>query len=370
MSPSVSGSAQPRSAWGCFFKGIGLLVGVVLLAGVAAALAGFLAYQHATQPGVAGEPVKVTIPDGATGHGVGRLLAEKGLIEHELFFRIALYADTAHKPIKQGWYDLPRGLSALGLLHIVQQGSNRTPEPDEVPPDLKVTVPEGLSIEQASRAFAHPEAFVEAAADAGLIGQMGIHASTLEGFLFPNTYYFERKPSEHDVVKRMAASFRDEYKKLVAQTPPPEGFDEVAIVTIASLVEEEARVPEERPRVAAVIYNRLRLKMPLQLDSTLQFVLKKYGKRLLYEDLEADSPYNTYKHAGLPPGPISSPGVASLKAALCPAPVDYLYFVSNADGQTHTFSSTEAEHLKAVARYRKDIATQRKAKDGAETTKP
>ena len=101
--------------------------------------------------------------------------------------------------------------------------------------------------------------------------------------------------------------------------------------------------------------------MPLQLDSTLQYALSKYGQRLLYEDLQADSPYNTYKHPGLPPGPISCPGKAAIRAALRPADAPYIYFVSNADGQTHTFSATEAEHLKAVARFRKEIAPQRKA---------
>ncbi|HOT49561.1 MAG TPA: endolytic transglycosylase MltG, partial [Candidatus Hydrogenedentes bacterium] len=221
-------------------------------------------------------------------------------------------------------------------------------------------------IEQASKLFGNPAAFVEAASDPKLIARIGIKATTLEGFLLPNTYYFDRKPTEREVVERMIAEFEKQYASLIAQSPPPEGFDKLAIVTIASLIEEEARVPEERPSVAAVIYNRLQKNMPLQFDSTLQFALKKYGQRLLYEDLETDSPYNTYKHTGLPPGPISSPGTAALKAALRPARADFLYFVSNADGQTHTFSATEAEHLKAVARFRKEIAPQRKKQDTGE----
>lgn len=359
-------SKKKRTGWGCVFKLAVIGMGLVLLVGVAAVLAGFLAYQHATRPGMAGEPVKIAIPDGITGREAGRILVEKGLIEHELFFRIALRADRVRKPVKQGWYNLPRGLSALDLLHILQKGSNRTPDPAEVPPELRVTIPEGLSIEQASKLFSNPAAFVEAASDPKLIARMGLKADTLEGFLMPSTYYFDRKPTEREVVERMAAEFEKQYAALVAQTPPPEGFDKLAVVTIASLVEEEARVPEERPSVAAVVYNRLRKNMPLQFDSTLQFALKKYGQRLLYEDLETDSPYNTYKYSGLPPGPISNPGAASLKAALRPAQANFLYFVSNADGLTHTFSTTEADHLKAVARFRKEIAPQRKQQDTGE----
>lgn len=369
MSNAAPTPRKKGCGWRLFFKMVGLLIGLILLAGVGAVLAGFLLYQHATQPGVAGEPVKLTIPEGVTGHDAGRLLAEKGLIEHEIFFRLALRVDRVRKPIKQGWYSLPQGLSALELLHLLQKGSNRTPDANEVPPELKVTVAEGLSIEQVSRQFAHPASFIEAASDTKLIQKLGLKAKTLEGFLMPSTYYFEHKPTEREVIERMAAEFEKQYAALIAQTPLLEGFDKLAVVTIASLVEEEARVPEERPSIAAVIVNRLKKDMPLQLDSTVQFALKKYGQRLLYEDLEVDSPYNTYKHAGLPPTPISSPGVASLKAALRPAQVDYLYFVSNADGQTHTFSATEAEHLKAVARYRKEIAPQRKAKEAAEAAK-
>jgi UPF0755 protein len=337
----------------------------MVVCAAAIGIAALFVYQHVTQPGLAGDSVRVTIPEGVHGRDVAKILADKGLVEHELLFRLALRLDKPGKPIKQGWYALPQGLSPMELLHILQEGSNRTPEPDEVPAELKVTVPEGLTIAQASKLVANPDAFVQAASDAALIARLGIQAATLEGFLMPNTYYFEHKPSEHEVVERMVAEFEKQYAALTAKTPPPANRDKLALVTVASLVEEEARVPEERPKVAAVIYNRLKKNMPLQMDSTLQFASGKYGQRLLKSDLEVDSPYNTYKHPGLPPGPISSPGLDSLRAALQPADVDFLYFVSNADGKTHTFSSNESEHLKAVSRFRKEIAPQRKAQQGA-----
>ncbi len=323
-------------------------------------------------------PVRVTIPEGATGKQVGDILADNGLIEHEFMFRIAIKLDDSKKPILHGRYDLPPGASARDLLHILQEGPNAPLDASEMPDELKVVVPEGLSLVQAAALFDSPQAFIEAASDPTLIARMGIEAKTLEGFLMPNTYFFVQKPTEREVVERMLEQFEIDYAALAGNANLPintcpswssdlqnttllSGTNKLDIVTIASLIEEEAKVSDERPHVAAVIYNRLKKKMPLQLDSTLQYALNKYGQRLLYEDREVDSPYNTYKHAGLPPGPISSPGVDALRAALHPSDEPYLYFVSNADGKTHTFSATEKEHLKAVARYRKEIASQRKA---------
>jgi len=342
------------------------VVALLLLACAGAALVAFLAYQHITEPGVAGEAVNVTIPEGATGRDVARILAQQGLVEYEVLFLAAIRLDKSREPLKQGWYALPRGSSPMELLHMLQQGSNRRPEPFEIPDDLKVTVPEGLSIVQMAQQFPDPGAFIAAASDPELIARLGIKAKTLEGFLMPNTYYFEKRPSERDVIERMVAEFKKTYAALVKECPPPEGRDKLGIITVASLVEEEIRAPEERSKVAAVIYNRLTKGMPLQLDSTLQYALNKYGQRILYDDREVDSPYNTYENPGLPPGPISSPGSDSIKAALQPADADYLYFVSNADGKTHTFSSDEADHLRAVNHFRKDIAPQRKSLEEAD----
>ncbi len=350
---------------------------VLILLSVGAGLLAFLAYQHITQPGVPGESVRITIPEGATGKDAARILAAQGLVEHEIFLLIAMRLDKSGKAVKQGWYALPRGLSPMELLHILQQGSNRTHEPSEVADELKITIPEGLSIAQMARQFAKPEAFIEAASDPALIARLGIKAKTLEGFLMPNTYFFDEKPTERQVVERMLAEFEKTYSGLTREYPPRARYDTVCqtptnrvlnIVTVASLVEEEARISEERPKVAAVIYNRLEKGMPLQLDSTLQYALDKYGQRMLYSDRETDSPYNTYKKTGLPPGPISSPGADALKAALRPTDAGYLYFVSNADGKSHTFSSNEADHLKAVRQFRKEIAPQRKAPDQQEET--
>ncbi len=361
MKDAPNSTPQGRLGWLLLFK-LFLFMGIFLaLMCVAAVLVLFMVYQQVTRPGTPGEPVEVTIPGGATGKEVGVILAREGLVEHEAFFRVAMRLDKSGGAIKYGPYALSRGLSPMELLHLLQEGPSRPLEPTEIPDELKVTVPEGLTIAQASELFDNPEVFIEGASDPTLIKRLGIEAPTLEGFLAPSTYFFDQKPSERDVIERMAAQFEKEYAALLEEIPGAAQRDIKEIVTVASLVEEEARVDEERPQIAAVIYNRLNKDMALQMDCTIQYALGKYGQRILYEDREVDSPYNSYLYLGLPPGPISSPGLASLRAAMHPAEVDYLYFVSNADGKTHTFSSTSSEHIRAVRRFRREIAPQRRA---------
>lgn len=326
------------------------------LGAFSAGIAAFLVYDHVTQPGTQGPKMQFTVPDGASGQAVGKLLQEAGLLEHEAFFRLALKLDRDPKPIRSGIYELPRGFSAMQLLKLLQEKPAHSLLADQ----FKLTVPEGLSIAQVAALFKDPEAFLKAAADPAFRTHLPFEAPSLEGFLMPDTYFFDAAPEPREAIERMLAHFKKNWDRLQLEFPDAATRDPLEVVTLASMVEEEARVDTERPLVAAVLYNRIAQDMPLQMDSTLQFALKKYGQRMLDEDKKIDSPYNTYLYAGLPPGPISSPGLASLRAALHPADVDYLYFVSNADGETHTFSSTYAEHQKAVARFRKDIAVQRR----------
>jgi peptidoglycan lytic transglycosylase G len=361
---------RPRRTWSCLklvLKACLFLLVLLILLACGAGIGTYFVYEHVTQPGVAGEVRRVTIPQGVTGKAIGDILEREGLVEYEAFFRIALKLDKAGRPLKHGEYELPKGLSPLELLHLLQEGPDWRFDPDKIPDDQKVSVPEGLSLVQAAALFGDPKAFEQAASDQALLMRLGVEADSLEGFLMPKTYFFDHKPTERDVVERMVAQFEKEYALLASEIPDAKDPDLLRTVTVASLVEEEARIDEERATIAAVIYNRLDRKMALELDSTLQYALGKYGERMLYEDKEVDSPYNTYKHAGLPPGPISSPGTACLRAALAPADVDYLFFVSNADGKTHTFSRTMAEHTRAVKRYRREMsekrAEQRKRQD-------
>ncbi|HUW60940.1 MAG TPA: endolytic transglycosylase MltG, partial [Candidatus Bathyarchaeia archaeon] len=189
---------------------VGAAVVALLLGVVAAGFFGLLAYQHVIQPGVAGENIRVTVPEGATGREVGQILAQNGLIEHKLLFRLALRLDKTPQSIKHGRYTLPKGLSALELLEMLQKGAPNVFDPLEMPDELKVTVPEGLTIAQAAQLFDNPQEFIKTASDPQLLARIGIEASSIEGFLLPNTYYFDKKPSEREVVERMVGQFKKE----------------------------------------------------------------------------------------------------------------------------------------------------------------
>ncbi|HNZ49177.1 MAG TPA: endolytic transglycosylase MltG [Candidatus Hydrogenedentes bacterium] len=335
---------------------------LVLAALITIAAGAFLVYNHTVRNGVRGGEVVVEVLPGMTAKEIGVLLQDSGLLEHEGFFRLALYLEKEPPSIRHGAYALYEGLSARELLALLQEGPSRHLLANQ----FRVTIPEGLSVAQASAICANPEAFVQAAGNPQLIASLGVIVPSLEGFLMPNTYFFDEAPDGLTLVTRMVDQFRKEWDALAKAFPGTEGRDKKEIVTIASLVEREAKTEEERPLVAAVIYNRLARQMPLQMDSTLQFALNKYGQRMLNEDREVASPYNTYKYRGLPPGPICSPGISSLRAAINPAKENYLYFVSNADGTTHTFSRTLAEHNQAVSRFRREIAPQRQTLQGQE----
>ncbi len=355
-SPELRPRRRRRRMLTCL--GYGVVLAILGAVTVAAAL--YLAYDYTVRPRTGGAPVVFVVPEGASGNDAARLLAEAGLVEHEYFVRAAMRLRPSSAAVKHGEYYLPSGLSPVQYLERLREGPESSPRPGAIPDDLKVTVPEGLSIPQAAKLFENPAAFIEAASNTSLIADLDVHVPNLEGFLMPSTYFFSKKPTEAEVVARMVDQFKKELARLRRDYPELAGRDLLEVVTVASLIEEEARDHEERPLVAAVIYNRIEKNMPLGLDATLQFALNKYGQRMLEADKAVDSPYNTYVHTGLPPGPICSPGLHSLKAALRPADDDFLYFVSNADGKTHTFSRTMEEHNKAVAKYRREIAVQRR----------
>lgn len=352
----------PRPRWRRVLRwtAVGLFSALVVT-GMLAGLAAWLIHEQLHESGIPGPEQGFTLPEGSTGHDMGRVLAKHGLIEHELLFRLALRLHDGNEPIRHGYYRIPEGLSPMELVERVYEGPEAARAPSELPPELRVTIPEGLSLEQMAKRFDDPEAFKEAASDPELIARLGIEADTLEGFLMPNTYFFDEKPSEAEVVERMVEQFERDFARLAAEFPETEERDLMELVTVASLVEREARAAHERPKVASVIENRLERGMTLDMDTTLQYALGKYGERMLNEDKEVDSPYNTYRNRGLPPGPIANPGLASFRAALDPADTEYLYFVSNADGRTHTFSRTLEEHNRAVYRYRQEMASQRRA---------
>jgi UPF0755 protein len=235
-----------------------------------------------------------------------------------------------------------------------------------------VTVPEGWTMYDIAnqlerQAICNRPDFLNAAHKTSLISDLAPGARTLEGFLFPSTYEFTRHTTCEQIAATMVRQFRSVWGVIRASAPPQAADDLTAekIVTLASLVERETPNAGERPVVASVFYNRLHRDYPLQCDPTVQYALLLKGRAVANvrpEDLHVDSPYNTYEHRGLPPGPIANPGEASLRAAASPMPTDYLYFVANEQGG-HFFSRSLDEHNRNVARLRRILSGEARKSD-------
>ena len=326
-----------------------LLVGLVL--GLLGAAAAWYVYRLVHEPyrGFTGAEQFVDIPPGTGAGGIGASLAEAGVVRDVQTFRVALWVSGRGRDLKAGEYRFDRPLSPLDVIERIARG--------DVYKRL-ITFREGLTIpEMASvfeeRGFGPAADFVQAARNPALIADLDAEAQDLEGYLFPETYALPRGTSADELVRQMVGLFKRLYDDALRAEAAAAGLSTRQVVTLASLVEKETARPEERPLVGAVYRNRLRLGMGMQADPTVIYALQKAGRydgNLSRSDLQFDSPYNTYRYAGLPPGPIASPGLASLQAAVRPAPVSHLYFVSRNDG-SHVFADTLAEHNRNVQEW-------------------
>lgn len=293
----------------------------------------------------------VYLAPGTTTREVTATLAKEGLIRHPVLFRILARVRGLDRSLRAGEYRLNAGLASWAVLETLVEGRTVT---------RQVTLPEGLQakevVRRLARAGAGPEsallALVQSPADvfAGTPPPELAGATSLEGFLFPDTYPVSRGERPDLLLRRMVERFLAEVRPLYAQSPLRDQVSLYQMVTVASLVEAEAQVGAERSVIASVFYNRLSRGMPLQSCATVEYALGRHKSRLTLEDLKIDSPYNTYLHPGLPPGPIGNPGVASLAAAANPASTSYLFFVAKGDG-THSFSRSYSDHLLAQRRY-------------------
>lgn len=296
------------------------------------------------EPG-SGRVVVVEIPRGASSGLVGAILEREGLVRSGLVFR--LYSRWKHLDVslKPGEYQLSPELSLPEIAAKISRGEVTT---------YSFTVPEGLTVEQiadllAGEKLVDRDKFLEAARKSRLAADFvpaGAKVKEpMEGYLFPETYQVTKGASEEDIIALMFRGFTRVFTPELQARAKELGYSVHEIVTLASIIEEEARVPEERATISAVYHNRLRIGMKLDADPTVRYALPEPKERLLYKDLEINSPYNTYRYPGLPPGPISNPGEAAIRAALFPADVDYLYFVAKGDGSGgHYFARTLAEH--------------------------
>jgi UPF0755 protein len=291
----------------------------------------------------------VEIPRGATAADIRRRLVDAGVVEGDLTMRAALLWSRQADKLKAGQYRFDRPLSAMEVIERLVRGDVYTE---------RITFREGLTIAEMADVFAREKLgqasdFVAAAKNVSLIADLDDTASDLEGYLFPETYTVSRSTSATQLVAAMVSRFRDNFPDASRQRGEADGFSVREIVTLASLVEKETARAEERPIVAAVYRNRLKIGMGMQADPTVIYALQRAGRyngNIRRVDLSFDSPYNTYRYRGLPPGPIAAPGKAALDAALAPATVPFLYFVSRNDG-SHVFADTLAEHNRNVQEF-------------------
>ena len=290
----------------------------------------------------------VEVPGSVGVLGIARHLAAQGVIRSQIVFvGLATLRGTA-RSLKAGEYEVPQGAPLLAVLHLLETG--------RVKPHLLV-LPEGFTIRDLARqveaeGIAPASDVIRVARSPQTAWSLGIEADSLEGYLFPDTYQVTKGMRVEEILGRMVQRFRDRAGTAdVVARARQRGLSLHQLVTLASIVEKEAALAAERPVIARVFLNRLRLDMPLQADPTVAYALAKEGRAPTREDLQIDHPYNTYRNRGLPPGPIGSPGRPAIDAVLEPANAPYLYFVA-IDDRAHHFSTTLEEHTQAVARYR------------------
>lgn len=288
------------------------------------------------------EKISVDIPSGSGTAAIGRILEEDGVIKSARQFKIKSRMDKNDGKYRTGVYELSPSMDMDEIMHILMDGSQNT---------LRFMVPEGYTLKQIADKFAETgngtaEDFLNETQngdfDFEYNDQMVDGEKRYEGFLYPDTYEIYKNESAHGIIQRMLTRFEQVYDAAADEaTVDTSKYSVFDLVTVASLIEREVKLDEERPLVASVIYNRLNKNMKLQMCSTVQYALGTPKARLMNSDLKIDSPYNTYQNAGLPAGPIASPGQASISAALHPADTDYLYFVLTSAGSgKHNFAST------------------------------
>ena len=317
-----------------------LLVGGALASGI------LYYYVFYWTPGDGAYPVEVRVEQGDSLATVVRKLHDQRLIANGFLFSLWARLNGLEKKIHQGLYRFETRVPPREILDrlVTGRGIFQT-----------VTIPEGLTIKEIAELLdkmqiADTDKFIEEAANPTLLATLGLSEKGLEGYLFPSTYHFTPATPEKDIISAMVEQFRKISMPLLNQRDDTSSLSSHEILTLASIIEKETGVDGERPLVSAVFHNRLKRLMPLQSDPTVIYGIKEFNGNLTRKNLQDSSPYNTYRITALPPGPICNPGLSSIRAALRPAQVPYLYFVSKNDG-THLFSATIEAHNQAVKLY-------------------
>ena len=300
-------------------------------------------------PSFKGEKKKVLIPRGCTFKQVVHILKDEGLLRSPARFYLLAKILGKTAGVKAGEYALSTSMSPQEILRRLVQGEVIK---------YRITIPEGYNVRQIASFLEQKgiiekrEEFIKLALSPKFAASLGIEADGVEGYLFPDTYFFSKGLAPQEVIRAMVENFKRNYIPDFFRRASELGLTDREVVILASIIEKETGLPAERPLVSAVFHNRLKRGIPLCSDPTVIYGIKDFDGNLRKEDLTRKTPYNTYLIRGLPPGPIANPGRSSILAALYPAPVNYLYFVSRNDG-SHHFSATLREHNKAVWRYQK-----------------
>jgi len=322
--------------------------GIALAILAAVLLSAFLLF--GTHPTGSWEGKLVLVPKGSPLPEVIRILREGGVIPHPLAFRALVLLTFSGRRLHYGEYAFPTPPSAFEAWRRLVRG-------DVI--KYEVTVPPGANLYDVAellkkKKLATTEAFLAAAASAAVLRRLEIPGESAEGYLFPDSYVFVKPITPEEILEFMVRQFRREVPPDAEKRAKEAGLSLHQIVTIASIIEKETGIEEEKPIVSAVIRRRLDLGMPLQMDPTVIYGVKRFDGTVTGTDLRTAGPYNTYLNRGLPPGPIANPGLAALVAALNPSKAEYLYFVSKNDG-SHTFSRTLPEHTRAVEQFRRAV---------------
>ncbi len=288
----------------------------------------------------------IEIESGATFTDVTALLEKEGLILSAFSFRLLGKVTQSESKIKPGEYLLHTAMRPAALLNALVRGDILT---------HRIVIPEGTASREIGAILAKSdildaETFYQAAHDPVIIQKLGFNAKSLEGYLFPDTYYFAKKITVEKILQQMTQQFRNIYDDSFVKKAETLGMTQAEVITLASIIEKETGAAAERTTISGVFHNRLKRKMRLQSDPTVIFSLPDFDGDIRRKDLMYDSPYNTYRVKGLPPGPISNPGRESIYAALHPKQVDYIFFVAKNNGE-HQFSVTLREHNRAVRKY-------------------
>ncbi len=288
----------------------------------------------------------IRVSQGMTARQIIALLDEEGIIGNPQLFYVLLKIEGAEQSLQAGSYLLNPQMTPVEVIEHLRYGRVQT---------ITVVIPEGFEIKQiatvlSDKGLADRDRFIELASDARLVFgdtlPIDLPVDSLEGYMYPDTYYFNEGQTEEDLIGQMVGRYVRVTDEKIVPLLEKSSFSLHEVTTLASIVEREIMVDHERPIVASVYLNRLAIDMPLQADPTVRYVTTEERPQVLYRDLEIDSPYNTYRNRGLPPGPIASPGLASMLAVLNPAETSYFFFVSRRDG-THEFTETYNDHLRA-----------------------